>query len=103
MLPSAGACGGRRGGVRLAPHMLPRTGACHPIRRTSHRPWGRVRRSWTDSFNDFKGIALTTLRADLALKVIGSLVKGLIPCLALVAGLRTTFSFRSPGMTNSPV
>ena len=38
----------------------------------------------------------------LALNVIGSPVNGLTPCRSLVAGLRTTWSFTSPGMANWP-
>src|SRR5262249_24989457 len=55
----------------------------------------------TISFSDFSGSALTTLRAGFALYCIGCLVKGLIPCLALVASLWTTLSLSKPGTTNT--
>ena len=54
------------------------------------------------SFSAFIGIPRTTFRAGLAAIVIGALVNGLIPGLALVAALRTTLSFKSPGTTNCP-
>src|SRR2546423_14789215 len=73
---------------------------------------GRVRPSptcrvgqWSDqteSFRAFRGSALITLRAGLALMSIGSLVNGLMPCLALVAGLLTRFSLIRPGIVNRP-
>ncbi len=56
----------------------------------------------TRSLSAFRGIALTTLRAGLALIVIGSPVNGLVPFFSLVAGLCTTLSFRRPGMINRP-
>src|SRR5207244_2124742 len=56
----------------------------------------------TSSLRAFRGMALTTLRAGFALIVIGSLVNGLIPCLALVAGRRTTLSLSRPGTVNRP-
>jgi len=43
-----------------------------------------------------------TLLAGLAANCIGSLVKGLMPMRASVAGLFTTDIFTKPGMTNSP-
>src|SRR5687768_11622212 len=47
-------------------------------------------------------MALTTLRAGLALIVIASLVNGLMPGRALVAGLRMTLSLTRPGMLKTP-
>jgi hypothetical protein len=51
----------------------------------------------------FNGRALTIFRAGLALKIVGSLVNGLIPFRAFVAGFFTTTSFAKPGTTNAPV
>ena len=56
----------------------------------------------TMSFNFFNGLILTTLRAGLALKIVSSPVKGLIPFRALVAGFRLTSIFMSPGRMNWP-
>ncbi len=42
----------------------------------------------TMSFIFFRGRILMTVRAGLALKIVSSLVKGLMPLRALVAGLR---------------
>src|SRR5262249_15111805 len=56
----------------------------------------------TSSLRAFIGTARATLRAGLALVGLGSLVDGVTPCLGLVAGRRTTFSFKSPGITNWP-
>ena len=56
--------------------------------------------SQTISLRAFSGSARTTLRAGLAWIVIGSPVNGFVPGRALVAGLRTTLSFRRPGTTN---
>jgi hypothetical protein len=58
--------------------------------------------SQTISLRAFRGSARTTLRAGLAWIVIGSPVNGFVPGRALVAGLRTTLSFRRPGRTNWP-
>src|SRR4051794_3325647 len=60
---------------------------------------GEEARRQTKSLSAFRGTALITFRAGFALMVIGSLVKGLMPCFALVAGLRTTRSFRRLGTT----
>ena len=48
------------------------------------------------------GRALSTLRAGFALKVIGSLVNGLIPWRSLVAGFLMTTNFANPGSTKRP-
>src|SRR5512135_3162854 len=56
--------------------------------------------SQTISLRAFSGSARTTLRAGLAWIVIGSPVNGFFPDRDLVAGLRTTLSFRRPGTTN---
>src|SRR5512141_769327 len=54
------------------------------------------------SLRALTGCALMTLRAGLALKVIGCLVNGLMPSCSCVAGLVATFNFTKPGITNSP-
>src|SRR5581483_9682587 len=54
------------------------------------------------SLRTLSGRARTMLRAGLALIVIGSLVNGLMPGRALVAGLWTSFSLIRPGMVNWP-
>src|SRR3954471_14890644 len=54
------------------------------------------------SFSAFSGRTLMTLRAGLALNIVSSLVKGLIPLRALVAGLWTTLIFTRPGTANTP-
>ena len=46
---------------------------------------------------------LSTLRAGLALNTVGSLVKGLMPWRAFVAGFFTTMNLASPGTTNAPL
>ena len=56
----------------------------------------------TASLATFSGEALTDLLAGFAANCIGSLVKGLTPMRASVAGLFTTDIFTKPGMTNSP-
>ena len=50
----------------------------------------------------FTGRPLTTLRAGLALKIVASLVKGLMPFRSLVAGFLTTTMRTSPGTTKMP-
>src|SRR5215207_5347211 len=59
-------------------------------------------RPQTASLATFSGDALTDLLAGLAANCIGSLVKGLMPLRASVAGLFTTDILAKPGMTNSP-
>ena len=56
--------------------------------------------SQTISMRAISGSARTTLRAGLAWIVIGSPVNGFVPGRAVVAGLRTTLSFKRPGRTN---
>lgn len=56
----------------------------------------------TASLATLSGDALTDLLAGLAANSIGSLVKGLTPLRASVAGLFTTDILAKPGMTNSP-
>src|SRR3954447_12505950 len=56
----------------------------------------------TRSLRALSGTALMTLRAGLALIVIGWPLNGLTPCLALVAGLSTTLSLSRPGTTKIP-
>jgi hypothetical protein len=59
--------------------------------------------SHTASFAAFTGRALMTFRAGLALNSIGSLVKGLMPLRALVAGFLMTTNFAKPGTKKAPV
>src|SRR6476619_415097 len=54
------------------------------------------------SFSAFSGRTLMTLRAGLALNMTSSLVKGLIPLRALVAGFWITVIFIRPGTANTP-
>src|SRR3954468_11273438 len=54
------------------------------------------------SLRAFKGRTLMTLRAGLALNMTSSLVKGLIPLRALVAGFWITVIFIRPGTANTP-
>ena len=56
--------------------------------------------SQTISLRAFSGSTRTTLWAGLARIVIGSPVNGFVPGRDLVAGLRTTLSFRRPGTMN---
>ena len=57
----------------------------------------------TASFAALTGRALTIFRAGLALNIIGSLVKGLVPLRALVAGFLMTTNFAKPGTRKTPV
>src|SRR6267154_5093662 len=57
----------------------------------------------TASLTAFTGRALMSLRAGLALNTVGSLVNGLMPLRALVAGFFTTTNFAKPGSTKDPV
>ena len=114
----------------ISPNFAPKTGGFRPkprllepiLRRTwqespenrpiafpSSRPWVPVTPlqpsgipPQTISLRAFSGSARTTLRAGLAGIVIGAPVKGFVLDRAVVAGLRTTLSFRSPGRTNWP-
>jgi hypothetical protein len=56
---------------------------------------------YTASLAALTGRARTIFRAGLALKVIGSPVKGLVPLRALVAGFLMTTNFAKPGTTNA--
>src|SRR5688572_20865146 len=56
----------------------------------------------TKSLSAFSGRILTTLRAGLALKSIGSLVKGLMPLRALVAAFLMTDILARPGRVKLP-
>src|SRR5882672_690215 len=58
---------------------------------------------FTMAFRLFKGSTRTFLLAGLALNVIFSPVKGLMPSRAFVAGFFTTFNFISPGNVNRPL
>ena len=60
-------------------------------------------RSEEYSLTAFTGRALTIFRAGFTLKVVGSLVKGLMPWRAFVAGFFTTMNLASPGTTNAPL
>src|ERR1019366_965986 len=57
----------------------------------------------TASLTALTGRALMSFRAGLALNTVGSLVKGLMPLRALVAGFLTTTNFAKPGSTKAPV
>src|SRR5262249_25504746 len=59
-------------------------------------------RDQTRSLSALSGRAFTTFRAGFALIMIGSLVNGLMPGFALVAGLRTTLSLSRPGIWKWP-
>ncbi len=54
------------------------------------------------SFRALRGSTLTTFRAGLAWKTVSSLVNGLIPLRAFVAGLRITFTFIRLGRLKTP-
>src|SRR5690606_6241735 len=54
------------------------------------------------SFSALSGRILTTFRAGLALKTVSSLVKGLMPLRALVAGFLVTLIFIRPGTVKRP-
>src|SRR6187401_1173644 len=54
------------------------------------------------SFRFFRGRTLTTRRAGLAANICSSLVKGLMPLRALVAGLLMTVIFIKPGTVKMP-
>jgi hypothetical protein len=56
----------------------------------------------TASLAAFTGRPLITFRAGLALKTVGSLVKGLMPLRSLVAGFLTTTMRTSPGTMKMP-
>ena len=55
-----------------------------------------------NSFIFFKGRIFTAVLAGLALNIVSSPVKGLMPFRALTAGLRTVVIFIIPGIVNSP-
>src|SRR6185436_12184995 len=57
---------------------------------------------FTASLSALSGRIFTSLRAGLALKIVGSFVKGLIPFRAFVAAFFTTFIFASPGSVKPP-
>src|SRR5262249_57232988 len=86
--------GGVGGGKAEAPAAAPLWGGPRPaLPRCAY---------WTMSLRLLSGCALTTLRAGLALIMVGSLVNGLMPGRALVAGLWTRLSFNRPGTLNVP-
>src|ERR1700721_2846167 len=57
----------------------------------------------TASLVAFTGRALMIFRAGFALKTVGSLVNGLMPLRAFVAGFLTTTNLANPGTTKAPV
>ena len=57
---------------------------------------------YTISLSARRGRTRTTFRAGFALMVIGSLVKGLMPCRSLVAGFRFTVIRSNPGTVLTP-
>ena len=61
------------------------------------------RDTYTASFAALTGRARTIFRAGLALNVIGSLVKGLVPWRSFVAGFLITTNFAKPGTRKTPV
>src|SRR6266481_627795 len=94
-----GAC--HRAALRadpLAPSGLRHSASC----RLEPRPHSPDAIDQTASLATFNGDALTVLLAGLAANSIGSLVNGLMPLRASVAGLLTTDIFTKPGITNSP-
>ena len=60
-------------------------------------------RSQTAFFAAFTGRTRTIFRAGLALKIVGSLVNGLMPCRSFIAGFLMTTNFANPGTKNVPV
>jgi len=54
------------------------------------------------SLTAFTGLAFTISRAGFAWDTVGSLVNGLMPLRALVAGFLTTTNFANPGTRNTP-
>jgi hypothetical protein len=73
-----------------------------PQRHRRHGKSPRQEPAQTRSLSAFMGMARTTFLAGLAWIVIAAPVNGFLPGRALVAGLRTTLSFRRPGRTNWP-
>src|SRR5689334_19665660 len=63
---------------------------------------GPFRFFYTASLAALTGRARTILRAGLALNIISSPVKGLVPLRALVAGFLTTTNFAKPGTRKIP-
>jgi hypothetical protein len=64
---------------------------------------GQNKPLYTASLAALTGRALMILRAGLALNTVGSLVKGLMPLRAFVAGFLMTTNFAKPGTKNAPV
>jgi hypothetical protein len=64
---------------------------------------GSSKTAYTESFAALTGRARTIFRAGLALNVIGSLVKGLVPWRSFVAGFLITTNFAKPGTRKTPV
>src|SRR5262245_184511 len=59
-------------------------------------------RQFTRALRLFSGARRIFLEAGFALNIISSLVKGLMPLRAFVAGFLTTFIFSRPGSVNTP-
>ena len=88
--------------AKMFGNLPPSSRVCHPRKRTGGTPWRRVVGAFASandrpavsgqirSLRAFSGMILITLRAGLALIMIGCLVAGLNPGRALVAGLCTT-------------
>src|SRR5262245_14076936 len=73
-----------------------------PLRISLNHPVGQTS-LYTASLAALTGRALIIFRAGLALNTVGSLVKGLMPLRALVAGFLMTTNFAKPGTKNAPV
>lgn len=87
--PGAAAPVGRgRKMEERTPDWLPGFASCH--------------QELANSFIFFRGRILTAVLAGLALNMVSSPVKGLMPLRALTAGLRTVMTFIRPGIVNSP-
>src|SRR6187549_3798021 len=87
---------------RTAPRKRETLSLVAPPGRGSRERGACRRRPYRASLAAFTGRAFNTLRAGFALKVIGSLVNGLIPCRSFVAGFLMTTNLAKPGRTNRP-
>src|SRR5882757_10164474 len=86
-------------GVLRVDSQLVRVATCRHVPSIHVSPQRNVDATYeTMSFNFFNGRIFTTLRAGLALKVVSSFVKGLMPLRSLVAGLCCTTILQRPGI-----
>jgi hypothetical protein len=74
-----------------------------PQKPSKPEPLPTMRGYATASLAAFTGRALMIFGAAFALKIVGSLVNGLTPCRAFVAGFLMTTNLANPGTTNAPV